>query len=105
MDDISTVYGDPDIIRQNGGDVAVAFYSQSNAALIQEINDPDSGSVQDHQWAGDTPTKRGDPTNNDSFLTSQFTIGKVIRGRSQFYRAKYSWLKNRTGARKSRAKF
>lgn len=103
LDDISTNYGDPNLLPS---DAARAFYSQSNPGLIRLINDPDAGSVFDHQFTGvENPTKRGDATNNDSYLTSQITIGRVIRGRSQFYRAKYSWLKNRTGARKSRAKF
>lgn len=102
LDDISTVYGDPTLMSPE----AQAFFSQSNGALIQEINDPDSGSVFDHQWNGlENPTKRGDPTNNDSYLTTQVTIGRVIKGRSRFYRTKFSWLKNRSGARKSRAKF
>jgi Zn-dependent oligopeptidase len=50
-------------------------------------------------------SKRGDSTNNDSYLTAQFTVGKVIRGRSNFYKSKYSYLKNRAGVRRSKAKF
>lgn len=106
LDDVSTQYGDPSLMSVE----AAAFSSQSNAELIAEINDPSSGAVESHQYVGavngeDVYTKRGDATNNDSYLTSQFSIGRVIRGQSQFYRAKYSWLKNRSGARRSRAKF
>ena len=102
LDDISTTYGNP----LEMSNLAAAFASQSNQALIDAIGRPlESGSVFDHQYDPDTPTKRGDPTNNDSYLTTQLTIGKVIRGKSEFYRKKYSWLRNRTGARKSRAKF
>lgn len=102
LDDISTTYVDPTTLPSVE---AIAFASQTNQPLIDEINDPDAGSVNDHRYQEGFSTKRGDPTNNDSFLTTQFTIGKVIRGRSQFYRRKYSWLRNRTGSRKSRAKF
>lgn len=101
LDDISTTYADPTTLEPD----AAAFASQTYQALIDDINDPSSGSVFDHQYVGGFSTKRGDPTHNDSYLTTQFTIGRVIRGRSQFYRKKYSWLKNRTGARRSRAKF
>lgn len=102
LDDISAVYGDPALMSEP----ARAFYSQSYPELIESINDPSSGTVFDHQWVGpEVRTKRGDPTNNDSYLTTQLTIGKVIRGRSNFYRSKYSWLKNRSRARRSRAKF
>lgn len=50
--------------------------------------------------------KRGDPTHNDSYLTATFTYSYVLRGQSNFYRQRYSWVrgKKRIG-RKSRAKF
>jgi hypothetical protein len=102
LDDVSSTYADPATLPS---DLARALASQTNQAVIDAINDPSSGSVEAHQYVEGFSTKRGDPTNNDSFLTTQFSIGKVIRGRSQFYRKKYSWLRNRTGARKSRAKF
>lgn len=102
LDDLSGTYADPADLPN---DLARALASQTNSAVIAQINDPASGSVQDHQYVEGFATKRGDPTNNDSFFTTQLTIGKVIRGRSQFYRKKYSWLRSRTGTRKSRAKF
>jgi len=101
LDDISTVYADPATLPN---EMAVAFASQANQAVINAINDPGSGSVFDHQYRPGVETKRGDPTNNDSFLSTSVTLGYVIRGRSSFYRNKYSWLKKGIG-RKSRAKF
>ena len=101
LDDVSTTYADLE-----EGTRAYEFASQTYQDLIIEIDDPSaSGSVYDHQYVDGFATKRGDPTHNDSYLTSQFTIGRVIRGRSDFYKKKYSWLKNRTGSRRSRAKF
>ena len=109
LDDVSTTYVDPqtyyDRLGPTEGAIVEDFASQTFQGLIEDINDPSSGSIYDHQYVDDVSTKRGDPTNSDSYLTSQFTIGRVIRGRSQFYRKKYSWLKNRTGSRRSRAKF
>lgn len=105
LDDISTTYQIP------GSDdpLAQEFVNQSYQDLIDQINtdNPDSAplSVNSFRFVPGQNTKRGDPTNNDSFLTTQLTIGKVIRGRSNFYRSKYSWLKNRAGIRRSRAKF
>ena len=51
-------------------------------------------------------TKRGDPTHNDSYLTMTLTYSYVLRGQSNFYRQRHSWVrgKKRIG-RKSRAKF
>ncbi len=101
LDDISTVYADPALLPS---DEARAFASQTSQIVIDDVNDPSSGTIYDHQYVGGFDAKRGDPTHNDSYLTTQLTVGKVIRGRSNFYRKKYSWLKNRVG-RKSRAKF
>lgn len=106
LDDISTVFNLP-----NSNDpLAREFYSQTYQGLINEINaanptDPVI-SVNDFRYYDEEQrSKRGDPTNNDSYLTLQFTVGKVIRGRSNFYKSKYSYLKNRAGVRRSKAKF
>ncbi|MCB0792663.1 MAG: hypothetical protein H6595_02665 [Flavobacteriales bacterium] len=50
--------------------------------------------------------KRGDPTHNDNYLTMTLTYSYVLKGQSNFYRQRYSWIrgKKRIG-RKSRAKF
>jgi hypothetical protein len=104
LDDISTVYADPDLLPS---DLARAFASQTSQSIIDEIDDPASGTIFSHQYVdygGQAETKRGESDNNDNFLSSTISIGRVIRGRSKFYRKKYSWLKNRVG-RKTRAKF
>lgn len=50
--------------------------------------------------------KRGDPTNNDGYLFTQFTYSYVLKGRSSFYKKKYNWIKRKSRKRrKSRAKF
>ncbi|MCC6401423.1 MAG: outer membrane beta-barrel protein [Flavobacteriales bacterium] len=62
-------------------------------------------------WDPDGPSKpsenkRGDPTHNDCYLTMTLTYSYVLKGQSNFYRQRYSWIrgKKRIG-RKSRAKF
>lgn len=106
LDDISTVFNLP-----NSTDpLATEFYSQTYTALIDEINasngaDPDVSMNDFRYWTESQRSKRGDPTNNDSYLTAQFTVGKLIRGRSNFYKSKYSYLKTRAGVRRSKAKF
>lgn len=122
LDDISTTYGDIDQISANNGgnEFAVALAQQSNQNVINLINsDPstagEGGELSTHRWNGyridengnevAIPVKRGDPTHNDSYITMAFTGSYVIRGASSFYKAKYSWLKQRRGSRRSRAKF
>lgn len=102
LDDISGTYADPASLQS---DLARALASQSNQGIVSQIDDPLAGSVNDHGYVEGFATKRGDPTNNDSYLTTQVSIGRVIRGRSNFYRKKYSWVRKNIGGRKSRAKF
>ncbi|MCC6600775.1 MAG: outer membrane beta-barrel protein [Crocinitomicaceae bacterium] len=106
LDDISTTYADPSKFQDPK---AEEFVNQSYQGLIDDINDANVDgqplAVNNFRYNPGFETKRGDPLHNDSYLTTQFTIGRVIRGRSQFYKAKYSWLKNRSGVRRSRAKF
>jgi hypothetical protein len=56
-----------------------------------------------------SPRGLNDPANplvrKDSYISSQVVITKLIRGRSKFYKSKYSWVKNRATVRRSRAKF
>ena len=102
LDDISSTYGDP---AKYEDPLAEEFASQTYEDLIIEINDPDaSGTIYDHQYIAPPhpAVKRGDNTNNDSFITTQVTVGRVIRGKSNFYKRRYGWLRS---VRKSRAKF
>lgn len=107
LDDISTTFALPN----TEDPLALEFYSQTYQSLVNDINansapDDPKVSVNDFRYYDENQrSKRGDPTNNDSYLTAQFTVGKVIRGRSNFYKSKYSYLKNRAGVRRSKAKF
>lgn len=106
LDDASTVYVNPDLLPS---DLARELQDQSAYALALDPNLP--GPEQYGYWPsnGTSPesnNKRGDPTHNDSYLTMTLTYSYVLRGQSNFYRQRYSWVrgKKRIG-RKSRAKF
>lgn len=113
LDDIKGNYANPDDLDPQ----AAEFASQTYQALIDEINAEyqendqygNAGSIYDHQYVeganNNTGTKRGDSTHNDTYLTSSFTVGYIFKGRSKFYRKKYSWLKNRAAYKRSKAKF
>jgi hypothetical protein len=83
----------------------------SNGSIVGTADDPVPNQYQYGYWEsnGDSPdskNKRGDATHNDSYLTMTFTYSYVLKGQSNFYRQRYSWMrgKKRIG-RKSRAKF
>jgi hypothetical protein len=122
LDDVSTVYGDPNQMTDLG-----AMYSNrttkehveavNNMAIQQglptvnaesfEISSITGENIHGNEQLGwDGPQKRGDASNNDSYLFTQFSYGYLIKGRSNFYRNKYSWIKRkRSVSRKTRAKF
>ncbi|MBL7963966.1 MAG: outer membrane beta-barrel protein [Flavobacteriales bacterium] len=96
IDDASTTYANPaDLPSQLAVDLA------NQTSYVDDGPGPIPDPIQ--YSAGQ---KRGDPTHNDSYLTMTFTYSRVIRGQSNFYKQRYSWMrgKKRIG-RKSRAKF
>lgn len=97
LDDASTVYADPSALPSAD---AVALANQTNF-IDRGTNSAIPAPI---QYA--PGSKRGDPTHNDSYLTATFTYSYVLKGQSNFYRQRYSWMrgKKRIG-RKSRAKF
>jgi len=122
LDDASTTYTDPgdDPVRGLMFDQHPNLYANP-AAYDATTNGVDvetlSGDVvhtpnkyQYGWWPFEGPSKsknkRGDSSHNDSYLTMTLTYSYVLRGQSNFYKSRYSWLrgKKRIG-RKSRAKF
>lgn len=125
LDDASTVYKNPIVPGDPNNALRQSLYDQhpylvdvdpgtpglqvlnANGTLITNVP-----SQYQYGWwdtSGPSPSssnKRGDPTHNDSYLTMTFTYSYVLRGQSNFYRQRYSWMrgKKRIG-RKSRAKF
>ncbi|MEO8066892.1 MAG: DUF6089 family protein [Flavobacteriales bacterium] len=117
LDDVSTVYVDPNLLPGGINGQSAQFQDQSQPAIDAAYSaDPslnyDSWILQyGYEAGGPGPSRpkeniRGDPTHNDSYLTMTLTYSYVLKGQSNFYRQRYSWVrgKKRIG-RKSRAKF
>ena len=64
VDDVSTVYVDPDILRENGGEIAVYMANKS------------SGEFPYITYVGE---QRGDPTDKDAYMFATFSINYKIR--------------------------
>lgn len=64
IDDVSTVYADPDILRENGGEIAVLMANKSNGEFpyITKVGE-----------------QRGDPTDKDSYMFAIVSINYKIR--------------------------
>jgi len=103
LDDVSTQYAQhPDGSLVSGlanRTSPQALNRAEQLAVSQGVDIPNRGSFAPGQ-------KRGDPTNNDGYLFTQFTYSYVIGGKSNFARRKYSYLKGKKRVRrKTRAKF
>ena len=97
LDDVSTVYADPATLTSAE---AIALANRrnelpENVAGVPEAKNYEPGS------------KRGDPSHNDSYLSTSVYYSYVLRGRSSFYRSKYGSIfkHKKYKKRKIRAKF
>lgn len=98
IDDVSDRYAPIGTFEAGSKEEAMANNSQNADVLT-------NGEMQPSFYDGGN--RRGDPKNNDWYMTMELTFGYVIRGKSNFYRSKYKFI---TGAkkrrkRKTRAKF
>lgn len=105
IDDVSTEYADPtDLSSPLSAELSSrtteeALATAASYASLQGVDIPNAESFAPGE-------KRGDPTNNDGYLFTQFTYSYVLKGKSTFYKKKYNWIKkNAKKRRKSRAKF
>ncbi len=108
IDDVSTDYQDPSLMPGGIGGLADQLADQHSF-----VDDGPNGPIpSEYQYGWEDKdsdgklNKRGDPTHNDSYLMVTLTYSYVLKGQSNFYRQRYSWIrgKKRIG-RKSRAKF
>jgi hypothetical protein len=96
LDDVSTVYADP---AQLTSAEAIALSNRRNELGEKEgVPDPENY---------EPGSKRGDPSHNDSYLSTSVYYSYVLRGRSSFYRSKYGSIfkGKKYKKRKIRAKF
>lgn len=107
LDDVSTTYARGDQMSQENNALArdlanrtdpESLANAANYAEIYGMDTPNAGSFEPGE-------KRGDPTNNDGYLFTQFSYSYVIKGRSSFFKKRYNIKKRKRIRRKSRAKF
>lgn len=99
LDDVSTTYADPSLLPGGASGIAAQLANQAPYAYALDPTLPHPNNYTEGNI-------RGDPTHNDSYLTMTFTYSYVLRGQSNFYRQRYSWIRgSKRVGRKSRAKF
>lgn len=98
LDDVSTVYADPSQIPTVTGVILANRTDPNLWQTSSEIPHPNNYKP---------GSKRGDPTHKDAYFFSMINGSYVIRGRSKFYRSKYSHIfkGKKYKKRKIRAKF
>ena len=96
LDDVSTVYANP---KDLSSPEAIALANR-RGELGNQAGIPNA----DNYLPG---MKRGDPSHNDTYLTTSINFSYIMRGRSSFYRSKYGSIfkHKKYKKRKIRAKF
>jgi hypothetical protein len=111
IDDASTTY--PDLVELQSGLATEMAFRATDESVDRAI---ELGTAYGEFGTDVTRTsyganflsgeKRGDATHNDGYLFTQLSLSKVIKGKSNYYRTKYSWVKQKKRAfKKTRAKF
>ncbi|HTL80542.1 MAG TPA: DUF6089 family protein [Bacteroidia bacterium] len=112
LDDVSTIYADPSTLQP----AALPFADRTDhvAANTWGANNNSPGFGNNFGYGTYTDTdgnihfnKRGDPTHNDSYMTTTVEYSYVFRGKSSLYRSHYSSMfkGKKYKHRKVRAKF
>lgn len=102
LDDVSTIYPDPQTLTSTE--------AQALSNRRDELGDGPgipSASNYGYDYKKGEGMKRGDPSHNDSYLTTSVYYSYVIRGKSSFYKSKYGSIfkTKKYKKRKIRAKF
>lgn len=103
LDDISKGWADPSTLSDLGAELSNRTDELDPSKFpLDYFNNFGYNPVEN------STNKRGDPTHNDSYMTMSFNYSYIIRGKSNFYRSRYSNIfnkKRRKKNRKIRAKF
>ncbi|MBI3502058.1 MAG: hypothetical protein HY063_09705 [Bacteroidetes bacterium] len=106
LDDISTTYVDPNVLQSA---TAVALANRNPELSYSEgSNLPAPENYYPHTENGVMKyPKRGDPTHNDSYLSTTINVSYALKGRSKFAKSKYkSYFKGKKYTKRTiRAKF
>jgi hypothetical protein len=108
LDDISRSYAPAGSLSQTNKQLALELSNRTHPetldrarelALKQGVDVPNAASFAPGE-------KRGDPTNNDGFLFTQLSYSYAMKGKSNFSKSRYGYMKKKNRARrKTRAKF
>lgn len=104
IDDISTDYAE----FENPNSLAAQLANRTTPEALAQAEEyaNEYGLDVPNAESFDPGEKRGDPTNNDGYLFTQFTYSYVLKGRSSFNKRRYKWIKRKSRKRrKTRAKF
>jgi hypothetical protein len=111
LDDVSSNYIDPKdmnetarALQNRNGELYDA--TGNYTGIYTQINSSNYGFSEDVN-SNNRLNKRGDPSNNDNYLTAMVSYSYVMKGKNKFYKAKYKSLSQRRKVvkRKTRAKF
>ncbi|MFN5183452.1 MAG: DUF6089 family protein [Bacteroidota bacterium] len=110
LDDIHSFYPDPSKISTETAQVVYSTNINEAEAFAPGFSGNYDGLSWDSNNDGvpDSPDKRGDNNHNDSYLTATFSYSYIIRGKSNFLRARYGNYfrkKGRRVVRRIRSKF
>lgn len=106
LDDVSTVYKDPTTFSDP---TALALSNRRAELTDPSLPDPENYGYQFNEitntWVAQ---KRGDPKQDDTYMTATFTVGYTLKGKNSFYKPRYRYItsgKKRFKKRRGRAKF
>lgn len=108
LDDVSTTYAAYDEVSTVNRDLAWELSSRTTREQIEAVNTlAVSRDLLPVNYESFLPgEKRGDATNNDGYIFTQFSYSYVLKGRSSFSKRRYHWIKKRLrGRKRTRAKF
>lgn len=99
LDDVSTVYADPSLLESPE---AIALANRNNELLPYPAETDIA--LSENYAPG---SKRGDPTHNDSYLSTTVNLSYALKGTSKFKRSKYkTYFKGKKYSKRTiRAKF
>jgi uncharacterized protein YfiM (DUF2279 family) len=106
LDDISKEYPSTQKVRESAGPADAAtvtgyvFYSYDEDFINSSVTNPENIPAANF---GTQNSPRGNPLNNDNYMTFQIYVSKVIRSKSNFYKSKYNWMRGRSGGGVKRA--
>lgn len=107
LDDVSTTYATYDEVAAVNRELAWELASRTTPEHIVAVNTRAvAHDLQPVNYGSFLPgEKRGDATNNDGYIFTQFSYSYVLKGRSSFSKRRYNWIKKRIRRKRTRAKF